>query len=48
MVYNVLSKLVLQDKGAHSIDISQCKSGLYFVEIQTENKAFIKKLIITD
>lgn len=46
LVYNVLGKLVLQDKGSSTIDVSQYHAGVYFVQIQIGNREFVKKLII--
>jgi hypothetical protein len=49
--YDVLGKTVKQITNSNSnaikIDVSQLSSGLYFVEIQTENNTkLVKKLII--
>ena len=45
-LYDVFGKLVIDADQSHVVDVSQLNAGLYFVRIQVNDQALVKKLII--
>ena len=45
-IFNVLGKLVLQSVNSKTINISNLQSGIYLVELSSDNSFITKKIII--
>nr|WP_321237262.1 aryl-sulfate sulfotransferase [uncultured Psychroserpens sp.] len=45
VLYSILGKKVYEINGTNTIDISAFNSGIYFIQIQSENKSISKKII---
>ena len=45
-IFNVLGKVVLQSVNSKTINISNLQSGIYLVELSSENSFITKKIIV--
>ena len=45
-IFNVLGKVVLQSFNSKTINISNLQSGIYLVELSSENSFITKKIIV--